>query len=96
MSSRSYTPGLAILEPNLQQKVKIQSMLYYQAALFNVFKVLHSLARRFWNQTCNRNSYNPFGHDAAPAPRLGGLTLLGSQVLEPDLQTGKAAIHAHP
>jgi len=28
-------------------------------------------------------------HDAAPAPRLRGLTLLGSPVLEPDLQQEK-------
>ncbi len=33
--------------------------------------------------------------EAAPAPRLGGLTLLGSPVLEPDLQQkGKTTIHA--
>ncbi len=34
---------------------------------------------------------------AAPAPRLRGLVLLGSTVLEPDLQSkGKTTIHAIP
>ena len=29
------------------------------------------------------------GHDAAPTPRLAGLPLLGSPVLEPDLEHEK-------
>jgi hypothetical protein len=48
--------GLTLMEPDLQTKGKttVQSMLDHQAASFNFFKVLHSLASLFWNQTCNQ------------------------------------------
>ncbi len=56
-------------------KIKLQSMLYHQAALFNVFKVLHSLAHRFWNQICNQKIFlkSIFSHTADPAIGLRGL-----------------------
>jgi hypothetical protein len=55
-----------------------------------VLEVLRSLARRSRTRPATQEKLQSMLIFEAPsAPRLGGLTLLGSPVLEPDLQTGK-------
>ncbi len=83
MSSRSYTPGLAILEPNLQTNGKTTIHAIPSSCLVQRLQGLRLLGSPVLEPDLQPEDTSTV---AAKAPLLGSLMLLGWTVLKPDLQ----------